>query len=521
MSKKISRRDILKLASLLPLSYLAPYYFLKPKRSPKDPNAKNILVIVFDAFTALDISLYGYQRETTPFLSQLAERATVYHNHYAAGNFTTPGTVSLLTGTYPWTHRALKVGGRVHDSVVEKNIFHLFDQYYRSTYSHNYFVNLLQKQFMEDIETYKPRDELSFGRNNWVGKVFKNDEDLATLSWNQATNLEEDSLNTSLFISKTLPLIPEKKDPELMEMFPRGVPRITKDINFLLEDAIDWIIADACTMPQPFLGYYHLFPPHDPYRTRFDFVDRFDEDGFELDEKPLHMLSLPGLGRLKNSMPNSRKLYDEFILYVDSEFNRLFKSLEQEGVLENTYVFLTSDHGEMFERGTVGHITPMLFQPLLRIPLLIFEPGQQTRRDVHANTSAVDVLPTLLHMADLDIPDWAEGQVLPPYRTPVAEDRSIFAVEAKGGNSSKQLINKSLMILKGQYKLTYYYGYSRIRDINPLIELYDIEKDPEEMDDLSTKLPKIAADMVEELLAEFEAADTVFEKVRKRGPRVP
>ncbi len=521
MSKQISRRDILKLASLLPLGYLAPHYFLKPKRPLKDLNAKNILVIVFDTFTALNISLYGYQRETTPFLSQLAERATVYHNHYAAGNFTTPGTASLLTGTHPWTHRALKVGGKVHTSMVENNLFHLFDQYYRSTYSHNYFVNLLQKQFMEDIETYKPRDELSFGKNNWVGKVFKNDEDLATLSWNQATNLEEDSLTTSLFISKTLPLIPEKEDPELAAIFPRGLPRIAKNINFLLEDATNWIISDVSTMPRPFLGYYHLFPPHDPYRTRHDFVNQFDEDGVEFEEKPVHELSLPNIGRLKNSMPNSRRLYDEFILYVDSEFNRLFKSLEQEGVLDNTYVILTSDHGEMFERGTVGHITPMLYQPLLRIPLLIFEPGQQTRRDVYTNTSAVDVLPTLLHLADLDIPEWTEGQVLPPYRTSVTEDRSIFTVEAKKGNSLKQLIDKSLMILKGQYKLTYYYGYTRIRDHDPLIELYDIEKDPEEMDDLSKKLPKIAADMTDELLAEFEAADSVFEKVRNRGPGRP
>ncbi len=65
-----------------------------------------MVVIVFDAFSAYNISLYGYQRETTPNIARWAERAVVYHNHNAGGNFTIPGTASLLTGTYPWTHRA-------------------------------------------------------------------------------------------------------------------------------------------------------------------------------------------------------------------------------------------------------------------------------------------------------------------------------------------------------------------------------------------------------------------------------
>ena len=81
-------------------------------------------------------------------------------------------------------------------------------------------------------------------------------------------------------------------------------------------------------------------------------------------------------------------------------------------------------------------MTPLLNQPLVHIPLIIFEPGQTTRRDVFENTSAVDILPTLLHLAGEPIPDWVEGEILPPY-SPSQKDRSIFALEAKKNRQSK------------------------------------------------------------------------------------
>ena len=71
----------------------------------QNESVQNIIIIVFDAFSAYHISLYGYQRETAPNISRLAERAIVYHNHYAGGNYTTPGTASLLTGAQPWPSR--------------------------------------------------------------------------------------------------------------------------------------------------------------------------------------------------------------------------------------------------------------------------------------------------------------------------------------------------------------------------------------------------------------------------------
>ena len=100
MKSAINRRDFLKLAGLLPLSAAAPG-FAKLITRPQQAKGQNVIVVVFDAFSAYNISLYGYQRDTTPNLARLARRAIVYHNHLAGSNFTTSGTASLLTGTLP------------------------------------------------------------------------------------------------------------------------------------------------------------------------------------------------------------------------------------------------------------------------------------------------------------------------------------------------------------------------------------------------------------------------------------
>jgi glucan phosphoethanolaminetransferase (alkaline phosphatase superfamily) len=97
MASAIPRRDFLKLAGLLPLSLAAPRWAHGLVGANAQPN---VIFLLFDALSACDLSLYGYARNTMPNLARWAERAIVYHNHYAAGNFTSSGTASLLTGTH-------------------------------------------------------------------------------------------------------------------------------------------------------------------------------------------------------------------------------------------------------------------------------------------------------------------------------------------------------------------------------------------------------------------------------------
>jgi membrane-anchored protein YejM (alkaline phosphatase superfamily) len=100
----------------------------------------NIVILVLDALSAENMSLHGYARATTPNLERFAQRATVYNRHYASGNFTTPGTASLLTGVYPWTHHAINGSGLIARNMAI-NLFGSGKQYFRLAFSQNVWPN--------------------------------------------------------------------------------------------------------------------------------------------------------------------------------------------------------------------------------------------------------------------------------------------------------------------------------------------------------------------------------------------
>jgi len=502
MNKKISRREFIKLASLLPATYFLPNYLVHPPHTTADSNGQNILIIVFDALSAMNISLLGYQRETMPYLSQLAERATVYHNHYASGNYTTPGTASLLTGTYPITNRGINRGKPMAKEFVEKNIFHLFDQHYRLSYSHNPFVNTLQNQLADDIDLLKNRRDL-YLRSDWlISELFKNDEDIATVSWIQGIKKKSGSAY-SLLLSFLYQNLNQSELIEQYKDFPRGLPYISENSYYVLEDAIDWTYSELSITQQPFLGYFHYLPPHKPYLTRREFINTFKGDNLE------YTIKTNPLNQSDSIFRGKHRWYDEFILYVDAEFKRFYDLLETSGLLENTWIFFTSDHGEMFERGVQGHMTELLYQSLVKIPLLIFEPGQTTRRDIFTPTSAVDILPTLLHISGKSIPDWCEGEVLPPFQSD-KPDRSIFAFEAKTNGQFDPLTKATAMILKDKYKFISYFGYKQLKQV-PLYELFDLENDPEELNNLYHPDSITAKKLLDELNVKLDAANQRYE----------
>ena len=495
MSAGMNRRDFMKLTGLLPLSLAAPGAARMLARSgPAQSKAQNVVVVVFDAFSAYNISLYGYQRETTPNLARLAKRAIVYHNHLAGSNFTTSGTASLLTGTLPWTHRALRPDGEVAEPFVTRNIFGAFQDYYRLAYTHNGWAYTILRQMQRETEDLIPREKLLLSSyDNFIEALFRNDEDIASVSWTRDMRIG-DGYAYSLFLSHLYKVLQDGKVANLKPLFPRGLPTTGSDDGFLLEQAVDWIANVLTAIPQPFMGYFHFLPPHSPYNTSLDFYNHFKGDGYKPPSKPLDVFTDRRI--IKNLLAR-RTEYDEFILYVDREFGRFHDELEKSGLLKNTWVVFTSDHGEMFERGILGHSTDALYQPVIRIPLLIFEPGREVGMDVHTPTSAVDVLPTLTHLTGRAMPSWTEGTVLPPFAEPDAK-RNLYAVRAKDDDPEAALTQASTTLVRGRYKLLYYYGYGE-RGINDFIRLYDVEADPEELVDLSRSEKAVAGELLNEL----------------------
>ena len=241
----------------------------------------------------------------------------------------------------------------------------------------------------------------------------------------------------------------------------------------------------------------HLFPPHAPYNPPRQYNQSFD-DGWRPPRKPEHFFSDGHKPGKQNAL---RREYDEYIAYVDAEFGRLYDLLEAGGLLENSCLIFTSDHGEMLERGISYHNTPVLYEPIIRAPLMIVKPGQTQREDVDFPTSAVDLLPTLLELAGAPIPSWAEGRVLPGFEAGArTAGQSVFALEAKQSPKVGPLTKATAALIKDNLKLIYYTGYPGFEDV---YEMYDLEADVEEMQDLYSASDPLARSMKDELTAKL------------------
>lgn len=515
----LSRRDLMKLTGLLassfmfanPLPHIDPRARQEQERSLSTrtqgggaAEGPNVLILVFDALSARNMSLYGYHRQTTPNLSRIADRATVYHRHHAGGSFTTPGVASMLTGTHLWAHRALNQYGTVSRSFQKKNIFNQIagTDYFRMAYTQNELAYLLLTQFQDSIDLFPEMRALGISDRRLLPYALENDK--VTATWSELLLFNYLTQPTTILLGLADRLRHWLDDRALEERFgeewPNGIPFLER-FRFRLEEVMDWMLSRALDISSPYLAYVHLLPPHDPYITRGDFIGLFN-DGWQPVAKGPHLFSQ---GYQADDLLNRRRKYDEFIAYVDSEAGRLIDSMRLAGLLENTWVIITSDHGEMFERGIWQHLTPTLFEPVLHVPLLILKPGQDRRVDVDQLTSSVDLMPTILHILDEAIPSWCEGEILPGMTSITPKrDRAIYALDAKSNDKYRALNKYSMALYRGHHKLIGYFGYDRVAE---RYELYDLETDPEELVDLSVQERSLMNLMKEQMLDAVMEAD--------------
>jgi arylsulfatase A-like enzyme len=499
---KITRNNFIKLLGLT--STVISTGNLAESLSEANNNAPNILIVLFDTLSAYHMSLYGYQRNTTPKINELSKKSTVFHNHYSGGNYTSPGTATLLTGTYPWTHRVFHLHGTTDNFFTNNNLFSEFsDKYNIFAYTQNPVVFTLLHQFQASINQIITPSQLYNLSNIYSEQFFLKDFPLAFRAELLAIS-NRFPIPSSLFLSK-LEILKRKyqlniSQREFLDNFPYGLP-IYSDGQyptafFTIEDVIDWLSTFVNNQKRPFLGYIHLLPPHWPYNTRREFLDKF-KDGWKPIEKPKHFLRYGRYGYDQDFLNNSRRNYDEYIAYVDSEFARLYKTLENNGILKDTYLIFTSDHGEMFERGIYQHTTPTLYEPISRIPLVIFSPNQEKRQDIYSSTSNVDILPTLLNISNLPIPEWSEGSILPSFEdSDEPDNRNIFIIEAKQNPKTAPLQIATIAMIKDYHKLIKYMGYNYT---DTTYELFNLEEDPEELENL---LPN--SSLSSELINEME-----------------
>ena len=489
MKTQISRREFLKSAATLSLApWINCISGIQKNSISGVTEQPNIILILFDALSAFNLSLYGYKRGTSPNFERFASKATVYHNHHSAANFTTPSTASLFTSMHPWDHRAVTLTGLIRDPVKPNNLFKLLQgKLFQIAFTQNVYADMLLYQFYRYLDQHYGPDSFSLVGNTIYDNLLDEDAVFTLKGFDQFLFKREEA-HGSLFLSILNDLNTmlglRLSEKELREIHPMGIPRLANtDIYFLLSQVMEGVFEIIQNGPKPFFSYIHLLPPHSPYMPTSKFLDSF-KDGWNPPQKKYHKLGT----RVPESKINFlRQRYDEFIANMDYEFGHLLDRLEQGGFLQNSYVILTSDHGEMFERGTHGHSTPLLFEPVIRIPLVISAPSQTERQDVYQLTSNVDILPTIAHLVGLPEPEWSEGIKLPGLGGETDREREIWFLEAKKNHTRGALDKASIGLMRENYKLVYYHGYKHYHD---KYEFYDLENDPQEIENLYNSHPE-------------------------------
>lgn len=510
---KFTRRDFLKLAGVfssgLVLSGLRDLVHGRVRHRPDKPN---ILIILFDAMSGPHLSVNGYASPTSPQMERFASHANVYHSHYAGGNFTTPGTASLLTGRLPWNHRAVNLGSLVRRDLTGDNLFSAIGaDYHRLGFAQNIWADLFLRQFNAHIDERLPFHSFSLkAKTLMLGELFKGDADIAYMAM-------DEYLLTTHFVNPVpgslslghVNLLYGRAAGNVGQPQP-GMPYGYPFNSFYYYDNPEVFSSVGQTVRRlhdesaPFFAYFHLFSPHFPYCPSDQFAGVLPEI------KPVYKPRHPLGSRVKyQTLVEDSIRYDEYIATVDNELGRLLDSLESAGIFEDTYVILTSDHGELFERGDSGHATPLLFERIIKIPLLISTPGQTKRRDFFTPTSNTDILPTLAGIAGRPIPSGLDGRALPGLGGVEEDERAVFSVEAKSSYAFQPLHAVTISMIKGSMKLIYYKGYEKYSDV---FELYDLHDDIEEKKNLWPEPPAAASRMKEELLDALADADRPYHR---------
>jgi uncharacterized sulfatase len=235
----------------------------------------------------------------------------------------------------------------------------------------------------------------------------------------------------------------------------------------------------------PFLLVASYDEPHHPYTCPPEFAEAFADYGYpvgpaaddSLHDKPAHQREWAA--SLRNPLRQGRLYHPTYFgcnSFVDSEIGRIVTAVRQYAP-DNTYIIFTSDHGDMMGAHGLWGKGPVMYEEIIRIPLIIVQPGGAGVNGVNDTpVSHIDLLPTMLDLAGLDVPEIMEGESLRRYLQGAEDsDRQVFV-----GYGRYEIEHDSWggfqpvrCVVTRQHKLV----------INLLSsdELYDRENDPAEM----------------------------------------
>jgi arylsulfatase A-like enzyme len=412
-----------------------------------DPSRPNVILIVMDTVRADHLSVYGYERDTTPNLKKFSKKATVYTNAIAPSDMTLSTHASIFTGLYASKHRA-HLAPPTND--LGRPLANRFDT-------------------LAEILSEKGFSTMAVVANHaYVSEFFGLAQGFQ--HYDQRSPVTLLGKPHSFFIAEGI------KDIAAYFSSPHHYQRAyrnAEDIN----SEVFYCLNNSSKQSQPFFLFINYMDAHWPYIPPAPFDELYP--GKDLNFQTPHYTALSEeVMRLERKVTDKEykhmvSQYDGAIAYVDHNMGELFKKLKEVGFYENSLIIITSDHGEAFgERNLVGHIVSV-YQDQVHVPLLVKYPNASKKVIINDTVNIIDLMPTVLEVVGYPIPQDIDGASL--LKPNGRKQRYVMAESFPGGwlfNLHPRFKRVERAIFSGTFKF--------INSTNGKRELYDFSVDPKE-----------------------------------------
>jgi len=410
----------------------------------------HILLIAIDTLRADHLSCYGYRFKTSPFIDKLASEGALFYNAYAPAIPTHPGYTTMLTGVHPLHHQIVCHSGNVRLSPEIK----LIGEYLKSLgYVTGTADNLINR---------KGSEWFSWGFNYYF--------------------------NTGgyMVISKGIKV--------------HGEVVLNRALEFL-------DIWSRYHRDKSFFLFVHFWDPHAPYYPPRELAEKYysgdlsSGDLVERLEKTVwgRLLLKGWVGKLVKEgirdMDYIRALYDAEITYSDEKVKKLYEKLEELGIVDDTVIIVTSDHGESMGEHDIFFDHHGLYEWDIRVPLIIRYPPEISRNTrFEGFVQHTDIVPTVLYLAGYENPVQLDGHNL------------LEAIRGTWKGYEQLVFMENTRMTKRAYRKGGWKLIETIRE-DPYgrepghLELFDLNRDPLE----KVNLVESERDLAYQLLGELES----------------
>ena len=396
---------------------------------------KNVIFLTIDALRKDVLGCYGNKDELTPFIDSLQDKCIKFTNAQSTGPYTQASFPGILTSSYYLEY------GRQKKCSPKRTLI----------------SEVLKKSGITTA---------AFHSNPYLCDYF---------GWNRGWDIFYDSMQDE--VSDTVPYI---KGDGINHKVDQWLSSYIKNDNY-----------------RPFFLWTHYMDIHEPYIPAREYLDKVDPS-IDLSEDEMLIL-FKGI-ILKRDISNQeivkllKKLYDAEVRETDDYVKEFFKILEKYGVLKDSVIVITADHGDEFgEHNSLSHDGKM-YSELINSPLLIYSNNRTSVKVYDKLVSHIDISPTIIYLFGLEpLKEFKGHSLLPLENYP---QKGIFG-EAIGKTSSHE---------KETDKPIYFYQEDDLkiiyREDDQSWEMYDLNRDPQELNNLINTSAK-SEDMKKKLIPQI------------------